>query len=489
MGTTQIKDGFDGGSDSQLLVNPDGSINTNVSGSVIISGPVEVTQGTDPWIISGSVLASQDGSWTVDVGNFPASWEVTQGTDPWIVSGTVAATQSGAWSVGRTWVLSNVTDSVNVGNFPGSFSVTQGTSPWIVSGAVTANIGTTGGLALDATLDETHGSATGGTAALQSDLVGGIYNTSPLTLTNNQQASLQLDVNGNLKTTAVVTVPGTVSVTQGTTPWVDNISQFGGNAVVTGTGASGVGIPRVTVSNDSNILATQSGTWNINNISGTISLPTGASTSANQTTANSSLSSIDGKLNSLGQKTMANSMPIVIASNQSTVPVSITESINLTYSAASIFTSAATPTDVFTITGSATKTVKIRSISISAVNTGNTNILVVFAKRSTANSGGTSTTLTAVPHTSADAAATATTRSYTANPTLGSLVGNVGANYIFAPALASTNKSTPAEFIFNDSQSKPITLLGTSEVFSINLNGATIGGTTTLAIDIVWTEE
>jgi hypothetical protein len=42
----------------------------------------------------------------------------------------------------------------------------------------------------------------------------------------------------------------------------------------------------------------QSGTWNLNNISGTVSLPTGAATSANQTTANTSLSSIDTKLSS-----------------------------------------------------------------------------------------------------------------------------------------------------------------------------------------------
>jgi hypothetical protein len=44
------------------------------------------------------------------------------------------------------------------------------------------------------------------------------------------------------------------------------------------------------------VAATQSGTWNITNVSGTISLPTGASTAANQTTANTSLASIDGKL-------------------------------------------------------------------------------------------------------------------------------------------------------------------------------------------------
>jgi hypothetical protein len=46
---------------------------------------------------------------------------------------------------------------------------------------------------------------------------------------------------------------------------------------------------------DGTITANQGGTWNINNISGTVSLPTGASTSALQTTGNSSLSSIDTK--------------------------------------------------------------------------------------------------------------------------------------------------------------------------------------------------
>ncbi len=37
-----------------------------------------------------------------------------------------------------------------------------------------------------------------------------------------------------------------------------NVTQFGGNNVVTGTGASGVGIPRVTISNDSALAANQS---------------------------------------------------------------------------------------------------------------------------------------------------------------------------------------------------------------------------------------
>lgn len=44
------------------------------------------------------------------------------------------------------------------------------------------------------------------------------------------------------------------------------------------------------------VTANQGGTWNINNITGTVSLPTGAATAANQTTANASLSSLDAKM-------------------------------------------------------------------------------------------------------------------------------------------------------------------------------------------------
>ena len=86
----------------------------------------------------------------------------------------------------------------------------------------------------------------------------------------------------------------------------------------------------VIASDQSAVPASQSGTWNITNISGTVSLPTGAATSANQTTANSSLSSIDGKLGSLGQKTMSGSAPVVIASDQSAVPASQSGTWNIT---------------------------------------------------------------------------------------------------------------------------------------------------------------
>ena len=79
-----------------------------------------------------------------------------------------------------------------------------------------------------------------------------------------------------------------------------------------------------TVTVNGTVAATQSGTWNITNVSGTVSLPTGASTSALQTTANTSLASIDAGIPAaLGQTTMSASMPVTIASDQSALPVTL----------------------------------------------------------------------------------------------------------------------------------------------------------------------
>lgn len=81
----------------------------------------------------------------------------------------------------------------------------------------------------------------------------------------------------------------------------------------------------------STVAATQSGTWNITNVSGTVSLPTGASTLAEQQTQSSSLSTIAGKdfatqttlsamsaklPATLGQTTKSGSLSVTVASDQ-----------------------------------------------------------------------------------------------------------------------------------------------------------------------------
>jgi hypothetical protein len=80
------------------------------------------------------------------------------------------------------------------------------------------------------------------------------------------------------------------------------------------TGSLGV----VLASDQAAIPVSQSGTWNLLNITGTVSLPTGASTSALQTATNASLASIDTKTPALGQALAAASVPVVLTAAQLT---------------------------------------------------------------------------------------------------------------------------------------------------------------------------
>lgn len=85
------------------------------------------------------------------------------------------------------------------------------------------------------------------------------------------------------------------------------------SGTVTVTQATGTNLH--TVVDSGTVAATQSGTWNITNVSGTVSLPTGAAT---ETT----LSAVSGKLPAtLGQKTSANSLAVVLSSDQSALTV------------------------------------------------------------------------------------------------------------------------------------------------------------------------
>ncbi len=100
-----------------------------------------------------------------------------------------------------------------------------------------------------------------------------------------------------------------------------------------------------------------------------------------------------------------------------------------TYSASvNGFTLAATPTDIFNIIGSATKTIRVTKIRLTGTTTSGSpiSVSVMLTKRSTANTGGTRATAINVPHDSTSAAGTANVGNYTANPTaLGTLVGNI----------------------------------------------------------------
>lgn len=152
---------------------------------------------------------------------------------------------------------------------------------------------------------------------------------------------------------------------------------------------------------------------------------------------------------------------------------------------------AASATDIFTITGSATKVVRITRIEVSGIATTILDTTIRLAVRSTANLTGTSAAVAAVPHDSASAAASATVLSYTANPgTLGTLVGYVRASKLLFNLAAPTAGSESGRLLedYGDRPAQAIVLRGIAQVFAVNLAGVTVAGGS-LDISVEWTEE
>ena len=373
---------------------------------------------------------------------------------------------------------------------------------------------------------------------LNSDLIGGQFNTTLPTLTTGEQAAVQLDSSGRI-IVSPLTSSSTVTVDQGTNPWtIQGDSASGaakaGNPVQIGgvfnttqpTVTTGETVEAQYTARGAQIVATGVDPFNIDNITGTVSLPTGASTSANQATEITSLQLIDnivgsgpgagtagtgsaliGGVFNTTLPTLTNGEQAAVQVDSSgrilveTAPLTTTTLINVnsipqdstkaTYSATSAigFASATNATDIFTITGSASKIIRIVRIAFSAQVTtaGVANVLLI--KRSAANTGGTSTAATAVEHDTTDPAATATVLSYTANPSaLGAALGTVRAARIFIPTSGTDTSDFVNEWDFGTGPDKTIVLRGTAQVLAINLNATTVtGGTWTCYVE--WTEE
>ncbi len=148
---------------------------------------------------------------------------------------------------------------------------------------------------------------------------------------------------------------------------------------------------------------------------------------------------------------------------------------------------AATPTDVFTIAGSASKVIIPSKITVSCTQTTAGAIDVLLIKRSLADTLGTSTAPTKVPHDSTSAAATATLAAYTANPTLGTAVGNVGTYKLACLAIGT---ATPQDVLIErfGPPGAPLLVRGTAEQLVVNLNSVTVTGGS-FNIRIEWVEQ
>lgn len=259
---------------------------------------------------------------------------VTQGTSPWVTSRNwnlasandfVAAVQSGTW---------------NINNISGTIS--------LPTGASTSALQTTGNTFLSS-LDTkaaqqslNYGASTGGlrtssqigNATGAADFAAG--NSSAQTLrvvVATNQSAIPASQSGTWNIAALTSITNPVTVNQGTSPWTVS----GTVTANAGTGTFQTNITNASLAvtgplTDTQLRATPvpvSGTVTANAGTGTFAisaaslpLPSGASTAANQATIISSLSSIDAGIpTALGQTTMAASMPVTIASNQTALPV------------------------------------------------------------------------------------------------------------------------------------------------------------------------
>lgn len=366
-----------------------------------------------------------------------------------------------------------------------------------ISGTVTANAGTgtftvgqATGSNLHAVLDT--GSTTAVTQATAANLNATVVGSGNFTVVQATAANLNATVVGtvtanagtNLNTSALAldTSVNAISLAQNATT--------SGQKGILHMGAVTTAAPAYTTAQTSPLSLTTAGALRTDSsgttqpVSGTVTANQGT---ANATPWNTNISQYGGTATTLGQKVMASSIPVVIASDQSTVVTIQNDGTKLSYSAAVTgVASAAAATDIFLISGSGTKTIRVKRIGLSATQTTAGEINAIVLKRSTADSAGTAATL--VPHDSTNSAATAVVQSFTVNPTAGTLVGNVRSVKFFAPAAASTSAPSITDFSFGDTFSQAIVLRGTAQQLCINLNGATVAGGS-FSFYVEWTEE
>lgn len=168
-----------------------------------------------------------------------------------------------------------------------------------------------------------------------------------------------------------------------------------------------------------------------------------------------------------------------------------------TFAVSGTFTPPATPTDMLRITGSASKTVRLVSMSIATTNTAAGSQQFFVIKRSADNTLGTFIPGTPVPFDSNDVA-TAVAGHYTANPVaLGAAVGTVSTRRVASPApvpasFAGVREDAGQELLFWGGVTdldKRVTLRGTAQILVLNFAGAALVAGQTHAYTIVWTEE
>lgn len=177
--------------------------------------------------------------------------------------------------------------------------------------------------------------------------------------------------------------------------------------------------------------------------------------------------------------------------------VCIIDSTTPTYVATSIgLVPGAAPTDIACLTGSATKTVRVKEVRVSGTAGTAINIIAVLRKNVSADTAGTPATSTALPVPYAldttFPAVSATAIAYTANPTVNDAApGLISAQTVFLPVTSTATAGTPAVFYWDaggPATSSP-TLRGIAQQVCVNLNGVTAPSSGLMTVSFMWTEQ
>lgn len=215
-------------------------------------------------------------------------------------------------------------------------------------------------------------------------------------------------------------------------------------------------------------------------------VPTGIDSS----TGNATVPFVDHTTGSV-YTTTANASGVTAPTTASGVPYVVTESIKASYRAsASDVSPVASATDATILCGSATKTIRVNRVAITADATSAGVIDFYLFKRTTANTGGAASAVSVGQMDSNDPAATATVAKYTANPaTLGTGV-LIASDHYALPAAASTGIPV---FIWSEDfgtrNNETLVLRGVAQCLAVNLNAQAIPAGMNMYVNYGWTEE
>jgi hypothetical protein len=169
------------------------------------------------------------------------------------------------------------------------------------------------------------------------------------------------------------------------------------------------------------------------------------------------------------------------------------DSAAITYRAAkTALTPVATPTVVFQIAGSATKTVRVKKISVVGAATAYGTMPCTLYRSSDAGTLGSAvlTAITAGEMDSAGAAATAVvatvgTANYTTVPAAAGIIGAARVDFAPLTTAATSSSNARTQWVFD----RALVLRGVAEVLAINFNSTAVVSGGVLDFEVEWEED